>query len=96
MINKVDSKFFLKREDAILLIIDIQEKLAPAMTDPIRTADQTAALLQGSVLIFFRKQELLSSNRFLRSSNNLVSITLVSITVRIVKVLSCLNEKGNR
>ncbi|NLW11919.1 MAG: hydrolase [Clostridiaceae bacterium] len=51
MINKVDSKFFLKREDAILLIIDIQEKLAPAMTDPIRTADQTAALLQGSVLM---------------------------------------------
>lgn len=51
MSNQLDSKFFLKREDAVLLIIDVQEKLAPAMTDATRVISQSAALLQGAVLM---------------------------------------------
>lgn len=51
MTNQLSDKFFLNREDAIVLIIDIQEKLASAMTDYTRIINQAAALLQGAVLM---------------------------------------------
>lgn len=51
MSNELNSKFFLERDDAVLLIIDIQDKLAPAMTDSARVIGQSAALLQGAVLM---------------------------------------------
>jgi nicotinamidase-related amidase len=51
MSNELNSKFFLEREDAVLLIIDIQDKLAPAVTDSARVIGQSAALLQGAVLM---------------------------------------------
>lgn len=51
MSNELNSKFFLERDDAVLLIIDIQDKLAPAVTDSARVIGQSAALLQGAVLM---------------------------------------------
>lgn len=51
MANIIENKYFLKREDAVLLIIDIQERLVPAMNDSIGTVRRAASLLQSSVLM---------------------------------------------
>lgn len=49
--GKIASKFFIERESAVLLIVDIQTRLAPAIADHEQIVHQSSVLLQTANLM---------------------------------------------
>jgi nicotinamidase-related amidase len=49
--GKIGSKFFIERESATLLIIDVQTRLAPAIADHEQIVHQSSVLLQAANLM---------------------------------------------
>lgn len=49
--GKIESKYFIERESAVLLIIDIQTRLVPAIADHEQIVHQSSVLLQTANLM---------------------------------------------